>query len=289
MKIRLMTDTAADLNREDEERYNIRILTFPVVVDGETYRLHGNKTKEEFYQMLENSKTLPKTAQINPAEIEQIYLEEAEAGYTDIIYVAINAKGSATFGNAEMAVDAFFEDYPQYAGKVNIYPVDGMGYCALYGAPVVDAAKMIEKGETAENVVSYLKEIMPRREVYFGMYSLKWAGKSGRIPTAAAFIGDKLNLKPIMRIHDNQITTAAKVRSENKMIDKLVQMAKEEMEPGTAYQLICGSDPSVVVDVGARMKSLVGYDAESTYQIGAVVACNAGPKVAGIAFTKKKA
>ena len=92
-----------------------------------------------------------------------------------------------------------------------VHAIDGMGYNALYGEPVVQATKMRENGAGMGEIVSYLKDILPRREIYFGIYDLKYAAKSARIPTAA-FLGTKLNLKPSMKIFDNSITTAAKCR-----------------------------------------------------------------------------
>ena len=80
------------------------------------------------------------------------------------------------------------------------------------------AAKMAQEGRSVEEINAYLEESIARRRIYFGIYNLKYAGKSGRIPSAAAFIGDKIGIKPIMKIWDHEITTAGKCRGERKMI-----------------------------------------------------------------------
>ena len=85
-----------------------------------------------------------------------------------------------------------------------------MGYNAIYGALVVYAAQMLEKGSSLDEILQYLTDILPRRQIYFGIYDLTYAAKSGCIPTAAAFVGTKLQLKPIMKIFNRSITTAAK-------------------------------------------------------------------------------
>ena len=36
------------------------------------------------------------------------------------------------------------------------------------------------------------------------------------------------------------------------------------------------------------MKDALGYEADEVYQVGAAVAANAGPKVVGVAFTRRK-
>lgn len=286
-KIKLITDAASDLSREDELRYRIRVIPFSVVLGGQTYVPRAEIDNDAFYALMLQHDDLPKTAQVTPGEFVEIYTQEAQAGNTHLILVLINSEGSATYGNAVMAVDMFFDEHPEYRGSVTITPIDGMGYSGLYGQPVLDAAQMIEEGRSAEEIVAYLTDLMPRRQIYFGIYSLKWAGKSGRIPSAAAFIGDKLNLKPIMKILDRQITTAAKVRGEGKLIERICDMVIADMVPGSPYSLIYGNDPEVLVDLERTMTAKLGYGPLNHYQISAVIAANAGPKVSGISFTRK--
>ena len=97
---------------------------------------------------------------------------------------------------------------------------------------------MCDNGASVEEILQYLTEILPRRQIYFGIYDLKYAAKSGRIPTAAAFLGSALNLKPVMKIFDTSITTAAKCRGERKLVEKVVEMSIADMEPGTPYELV---------------------------------------------------
>lgn len=286
-RIKLITDAASDLSREDELRYHIRVIPFSVVLGGQTYVPRAEIDNDAFYALMLQHDDLPKTAQVTPGEFVEIYTQEAQAGNTHLILVLINSEGSATYGNAVMAVDMFFDEHPEYRGSVTITPIDGMGYSGLYGQPVLDAAQMLEEGRSAEEIVAYLTDLMPRRQIYFGIYSLKWAGKSGRIPSAAAFIGDKLNLKPIMKILDRQITTAAKVRGEGKLIERICDMVIADMVPGSPYSLIYGNDPEVLVDLERTMTAKLGYGPLNHYQISAVIAANAGPKVSGISFTRK--
>ena len=147
---------------------------------------------------------------------------------------------------------------------------------------------MQEAGAGVEEICAYLEDILPRREIYFGIYDLKYAAKSGRIPTAAAFLGTKLNLKPVMKIFDREITTAVKCRGEKNLVEKIAQLSLADMEPGTPYQLVYGCDESCLEEIRAAMKDALGYEADEVYQVGAAVAANAGPKVVGVAFTRRK-
>ena len=286
-KIQIMTDSASDISAADEKQHNISVIPFSVTLGGKSYTSRVDFDNEGFYALLAEHDDLPTTSQVTPFQFVDIYLEQARTGVTDLILVLINSRGSSTYDNSVQAIRLFHEDYPEYP-DFRFHSFDGMGYNACYGAPVVEAAKMLEAGAGVEEICAYLEDILPRRQIYFGIYDLKYAAKSGRIPTAAAFLGTKLNLKPVMKIFDREITTAAKCRGEKNLVEKTAQLSGADMEPGTPYQLIYGCDESCLEEICAAMREALGYEADAVYQIGAAVAANAGPRVVGVAFTRKK-
>ena len=283
-----MTDSASDISYADEQKYSISVIPFPITLGDKSYTSRVDFDNEQFFTLMAQHDEIPKTAQITPFQFQQIYLREAKAGVTDLILVLINSKGSATYDNSLQAINLFFEEYPQYKEVLHIHSFDGMGYNALYGSPVVHAAQMCDDGASVEEILHYLTEILPRRQIYFGIYDLKYAAKSGRIPTAAAFLGSALKLKPVMKIFDHSITTAAKCRGERKLVEKVVEMSMADMEPGTPYELVYGNDISCLEELRHLMVQKLGYEPAAVYQIGAAVAANSGPRVVGEAFTRKK-
>ena len=287
-KIRIMTDSASDISYADEQKYAISVIPFPITLGDRTYTSRVDFDNEQFFSLMAHCDEIPKTAQITPFQFQEIYLREAQAGVTDLILVLINSKGSATYGNSVQAIDLFYEEYPEYRDVLHIHSFDGMGYNALYGSPVVYAAQMCADGAPLEKILQYLADILPRRQLYFGIYDLKYAAKSGRIPTAAAFVGTALNLKPVMKIFDNGITTAAKCRGERKLVEKVAQMSIADMEPGSPYELVYGNDTACLEELRSLMVEQLGYEPAAAYQIGAAVAANSGPRVVGAAFTRKK-
>ena len=283
-----MTDSASDISYADEQKYSISVIPFPITLGDKSYTSRVDFDNEQFFTLMAQHDEIPKTAQITPFQFQQIYLREAKAGVTDLILVLINSKGSATYDNSLQAINLFFEEYPQYKEVLHIHSFDGMGYNALYGSPVVHAAQMCDDGASVEEILQYLTEILPRRQIYFGIYDLKYAAKSGRIPTAAAFLGSALKLKPVMKIFDHSITTAAKCRGERKLVEKVVEMSMADMEPGTPYELVYGNEASCLEELRHLMVQKLGYEPAAVYQIGAAVAANSGPRVVGAAFTRKK-
>lgn len=287
-KIQIMTDSASDISYADERKYNISVIPFPITLGDKTYTSRVDFDNEQFYELMAQYDEIPKTSQITPFQFQEIYLQEARSGVTDLVLVLINSKGSSTYDNSVQAIDLFYEEYPEYRDRFHIHSFDGMGYNALYGSPVVHAAQMCAEGASLEEILNYLTDILPRRQIYFGIYDLKYAAKSGRIPTAAAFLGTALNMKPVMNIFDRSITTAVKCRGERKLVEKVAEMSIADMEPGSPYEIVYGSDPSCLEELRCLMVQQLGYEPAAAYQIGAAVAANSGPRVVGVAFTRKK-
>lgn len=286
--IRLLTDSASDISEKHEKKYNIKVVNFKVAIGDKSYTSRVDFNNEKFYDLMEAYDGLPLTSQVTAFEFEEVYGEMFREGITDLICVLINGQGSATYNNSVMARDNFFEENPEAVGKINITCIDGRSYTGAYGYPVVEAAKMARRGESADAIIDYIHHWVDHCNIFFAPYSLRYAKKSGRIPSAAAFVGDALGLKPIMRIFDHVISTETKVRGEKPVISSIVQMTAAEIEPQTPYCIVYGIDPYVRDELANAMTQKLGYPPADFYQIGAAIAVNAGPRVVGTIFKKKR-
>lgn len=284
-KLKIITDSASDITFAEEAAYAIRVIPFPIALGGKSYLSRVDFDNQGFYALMNQyPDDLPTTSQVTPFQFQEIIEEEVEQGHSELIFLLINSQGSATYSNAVLARDNYFDEHPEQVGQVKISVLDSRGYSSLYGYLVVEAAKMAQAGESLETVEAYLSQALEKRMIYFGIYSLKYAGKSGRIPSAAAFLGDKLGLKPVMKIFDHEITTAAKARGEQRLISSLVELVARDIAPGTPYQLIYGSVVEDLEKLRLAMTQKLGYGPTGVYQIGAAIAANAGPRAVGVSF-----
>lgn len=286
-KVLIVTDSASDISIEDEKLYGIKVLPFKVALGDKSYISRIDFNNEKFYEMMANFGGLPSTSQITTFQFQEFYEEKCNEGYTDLVMVLINKEGSATFTNAVYAEKLFYQDNPEWVGKINIHLFDGRSYSAGYGEAVIGAAIMNQNGQSVEEICRYLDDKLSKSMIYFGMYSLKYAAKSGRIPSAAAFVGEALGLKPLMKIYDHKITTYRKIRGERLLIPSIVECVLDEMAENTPYTVLYGSDKTVGTQIAKLMEEKVGYPPIRMTQIGAAIAINAGPKVVGIRFDKR--
>lgn len=286
-KIKFITDSASDISVEDERSLDIQVIPFPVAFGEQSYLSRVDFDNEKFYEMLEAAPEIPTTSQITVYQYGEIFEAAFAQGYTDVINVTINSEGSGTYNSACLAAQMFFETHPEVQDTFHIYNIDGQSYSCGYGYPVVEAARRAQQGESVEALAAFINDWLEHCVIYFVPYTLKYAGKSGRIPSAAAFIGELVGLKPIMRIHDHVIVTDDKVRGEKKIIPTVAKKVVADIESGSPYVVVYGSHPEDGEAMAKAMTEALGYPPAGFTQIGAAIAINAGPRVVGVALHGK--
>lgn len=286
-KIAILTDSCCDLPKETIKELGIKVLPFTLTVGGVSFREIYDKSTKEFYELLETTDEIPKHSQISPITFEETYKELFKKGYTDIISVSINSKGSGTFNNSVLAKNDFYENNPEAEGKMRIYNIDSKCYTLFYGYPVMEAAKKIRRGAEPEEIVAYLEDWFNVSAIYAVPFTLKYAKKSGRISAAKAFAGELLGLKPVIMFADGNTETVDKIRGEKNIVSKLVEIVEKNMTPQTPYIMLHGKDDTVAKEVEKELAKKTGRKAEMFGSIGAVVTANIGPDLVAVVVRRK--
>lgn len=287
-KILLMTDSASDLENDVIAEYGIKLMPFNIIIGDSSFKECVDKTKDEVYQIMDTIGDIPKTSQVTAFEFEEAFTEAYKQGYTDVIYVSICGAASNTYNNSVMAKNNFFEQNPDAKSKIRIFIIDSKGYTAMYGYPIIEAAKKINKDADAESIVAYIEDWCNCASAYFIPMTLKYAKKSGRISAAAAFAGELLGLKPIIEMADSNSRVIEKIRGEKNIIPKLLSCVENAMTPQTPYTILMGKNDSLAKELEKEAAKKFGYKAESFVKIGAAISANAGNDIVGIAFRRNK-
>ena len=283
-RIKFLTDSAADIPAQLREELHIQVLPFPIAMGDREYRDGVDFTPEEFYGMLLAAPQIPTHAQLTSFVFQECFEQAWKEGYTDLIHTSINSKGSATYQNALQARDEFYEDHPEAKDAFRIYIIVSRTYTMSYGYPVVQGARMAADGAGAQAVADFIQDRVSRVRVLFSPLDLRFAKKSGRVPAAAAFVGDALGLKPIMTFEDGDSRILTKVRGEKNVIPTLLDLCRKERREGTPYLLIRGNNDQQSDKLHAAAVQALGEEPALEYHIGGVIAINAGPNLVGIVY-----
>ena len=283
-KIKLITDSAADIPRPIREELGIQVLPFPIAMGDREYKDGFDFTPQEFYQMLLSAPQIPTHAQLNPYLFSQCFEQAFEQGYTDLIYTCINSKGSATFQNAVQARDEFYEDHPQAKESFHIHLIDSRTYTMSYGWAVMEGAKLAAAGASAEEIVAAIQDWVDHVRVVFAPLDLRFAKKSGRVSAAAAFVGEALGLKPIMTFENGDSKILSKVRGERNVLAALLDLCQKERQKGSPYLLIRAGNDEQADKLKQACVEALGEEPAMEFFIGGVIAINAGPNLVGLIY-----
>ncbi len=282
-KIKILTDSASDLPLDVAKEKNIRVLPFKLTLDGENYvKDKYDITEEEFYKKLRETDAFPKTAQITPAEFEDAFKEELENA-DELIYIGLSSKASGTYNNANIA-KAIVEDE---TGK-KVHLVDGRMFSYGYGDAVIRAVDMAEGGMSADEIVEKLDEILENTETYFGVETLDYLKKGGRISTMSAVIGGMLDIRPVLKVNDGLVGAFDKVKGEKKLMLKIEELFKKEVEGLSDYRVtILTTDDFDKLEKLQEIADRNGINITNKAIVGSVIGCHAGPGAFGVIIAKK--
>jgi len=283
-QIKFLTDSASDIPRALREELSIQVLPFPIAMGERELQDGFDFTPQEFYDMLLAAPKIPTHSQLTGFVFEECYEQALEEGYTDLIYTAINSKGSSTCQNAVQAREDFYRRHPEAGEKLNIRVIDSKTYTMGYGWAVVQGAKMAAGGAEPREIVDYIQDWVDHVRVIFAPLDLRFAKKSGRVSAAAAFVGEALGLKPVMTFTDGESRILSKVRGEKAVLTRLVELCKSERRPGTPYLMIQGSNVEQSEKLLEACRRELGEEPALCYRIGGVIAINAGPNLVGVIY-----
>lgn len=239
---------------------------------------------QEFYRIIDTSKKLPVSSQVASILYTELFEETWKAGYTDLIQVTINSKGSGTYQAAVLSRDLFYEEHPEAKEQLSIHIIDSQTYSMAYGIGVIEGAQLVRQGASVAEVIAHIEEWLAHTRPLFVPLNLRCVKKSGRISPAAAFAGDAIGLKPLITFEEGEAKIIGKVRGERKAISALVEQCQKERRPGTNYALVYGSNQEAFGALKEACAQVMDQPPIAEYPVGCVIAINTGPDMIGILY-----
>lgn len=221
-KISIVTDSTADLSREQVEKYSIEVVPISVIFGEESFADGIDLSAKEFYQRLTTSEILPKTSQPSPEAFRQVY--EKIAGDDDVIIsIHISGKLSGTLNSAELAAK-------MVSGR--IITVDSKTASQGIGRTVLIAAEAAARKMPLEEIVSIVENSVAQTFSVFAVDTLEFLQRNGRIGKAASLLGSLLQIRPILYADpEGMVAPYDKVRGRSQVIPSLVAAALKNVSP----------------------------------------------------------
>ena len=241
-------------------------------------------TPSEVYKIIDASKQLPVSSQVASVQYSELFEETWKAGYTDLIQVTLNSKGSGTYQAAVLSRELFYEEHPEAREQLAIYIIDSKTYSMAYGIGVIEGAQLVQTGASAQEVIAHIEDWLEHTRPVFVPLNLRCVKKSGRISPAAAFVGDAIGLKPLITFEGGEARIIDKARGEQKAISALMERCIKERRPGTNYAIVYGSNAEALDHLKEACAQIMDKPPIAEYPVGCVISINTGPNMIGILY-----
>ncbi len=223
MAIRILTDSSADLSPDMIEGYNIDSIPLMVYVDEKEYEDGVGISSSEVAYAMKDGKSV-RTSQV-PLHKFYEYFMQADENDT-IITMLISSGISGTYQTAIQAVDMVKDERP----NMDIRVLDNKTISLGCGLGVLDAARKIDEGYSADQLEQYILERSRYMRHLFTVPELTWLVEGGRVSKMAGMMGSLLDIKPLLHVEDGKLLVFDKARGKKNRFNKLMEYIESKCE-----------------------------------------------------------
>lgn len=275
MTVAVVTDSTAHLPEGFAQRHGIRVVPLHVLIDGSA-ALDGVEVGPATLVEALGRHSVVTTSRPTPEEFAVVFRSALAAGADAVVSVHLSSELSGTWESAVLAA--------REVGADRVRVVDsratamGLGFCALH------AARAAARGDSAEQVEHAAVSAVRHSDTFFMVETLDYLRRGGRIGAASALLGTALAVKPILRMVGGQITPIEKVRTKQRALARLVELAVEASGQHTVEVAVhhLGA-PQRAAELADRLEDRLpcSYGCVVS-EIGAVIGAHTGPGVLGV-------
>lgn len=288
MAVRIITDSASDITREDVAAAGnpvLGVLPLSVTFGNTTYEDGVNLSHQRFYELLVEGDDLPMTGQVNPYAFERA-IGEARAAGDEVIVITLSGKLSGTNASANTAAASF---------DSGVYVVDSKNVTVGERVLVDYALRLVGEGLSAVDIATALEQA--REDIYVvGLLdTLEYLRRGGRIPASAAALGKLLSIKPVITIEDGAVELLGKARGSKNGRNLLTQQV--ETAGGIDFAMpialgYAGLDDALlrkyIEDSRHIWEDHIALEDLPVHSVGATIGTHVGPGAIALAFFKQR-
>ena len=230
-RIALLTDSCADLPAELAAEYRIRVVPLRILcadgeyLDGETIR--GSEVCARL-----RAGELPQTSLPAADDYIRALRGIVAAGYDGVVAVTLSGGLSGTYNLMRLIAE-------ECGGRLPVAVFDSRSGSLGQGLTVLQLAEDLRAGMGWEELTERrAPQLIAGTTPFFSVDTLEYLQKGGRIGRITATAGTLLQIKPILTFApDGQLTSAARVRGRNQVVDRLVRLTVDACGDHRRYNL----------------------------------------------------
>lgn len=273
-KIKIITDSTADLPQEIIDKYDIEVLPLIVNINDKPYLDIVDIKLPELLRIMDEEKIFPTTSQVAPQRFYDCYKKYLEEGYK-IVSIIMSSKMSGTYQSACIAKEMLETS--------DIVIIDSLNVTSGLGVLVIKACKLREQGLNINEIEQKIIETIPHVKSALAFERLDNLVKGGRLSKTAGAIGNILGIKLILEVKDGEMAIMDKVRGSKKAVRVINDYVNEKG--------IARGETSILLHVGETdilpaLREKVSEEENEFIEceVGCVVGTHSGSQASGIFF-----
>ncbi len=269
------TDSGANLPRPLAQQWGIEVIPLWIQMNDESYRDGVDIQPLEFFQRLKERVRRLHTSQPSLGEFLEFYRRLQEKARS-VVSIHVTSRYSGVFQAARAA-----------AAELAPYPIEVVdsGTIAMAQGFVVLAAARAAAGASLAEVVERARSVIPKVDLVAALETLEYAVRGGRLAWAARMVGGLLQVKPLVRVRDNDVSLFGQARSRAKAIRQLLDTLAQRVGDASVHIAILHTG---AVEEAQRLKEeiLARFRCVEVYiePVTPVLGVHAGPGALGLAY-----
>lgn len=276
--VRIVTDSTADLPAELARAAGITLMPLRVHFGDKVFRDRVDLQPGQFYDLLVESPQHPSSSPPGADDFAALYRQLLP--HSDLVSIHISGLLSQTAAHAAEAAKA-----QPATGSRKIEIVDsrqaglGLGLLALF------ASRLAARGQSAAAIAAKLRELAPRAQLLFGVDTLEFLVKGGRLSRTQGFIGSVFGIKPILGLKDGAIVPLDRVRGARAVQPRLLELLAQRVDPKQPIHaaVLHAAAPAAADRLRKLLQERFRCAEILVGEIGPVVGTHTGPGAVGIA------
>jgi DegV family protein with EDD domain len=282
----LITDSGCDLSLAVLQDAGVELLYFPYSLDGEQ-RLDDfgrSLSYDAFYDRLRMGATST-TSQARPIDCEAAF-ERAHRDDKTALLVTISSGLSASYDTSMTVREKFLRENP----GARVYVVDSLSVSAGQGLLVLEMARRLAAGMSAEDVVTWALFNRHRVNHLVTVDSLDYLIRGGRLSQVAGTAGKILDVKPILHIDaKGRLALLKRCRGRKRTLAAVADIVASRIEtPRRQTIVIDHADcPEEAIVLKNMIAAKVTVHDVMLDRIGTIIGSHTGPSGLIVAFWGK--
>ena len=273
----ITTENSCDLPLSYLQKEGIEQIALHYYINGEEIAAEEYDSKIFYDRLRQGEKG--STSQANPFEYEEKWRPLLEKG-KDILHIGFSAALSGSYKNACLSAESLVKEFPDR----KVLVADSKSQAAGQGLLITLVSRYKAEGHSIEECFAYTEEMAQKVIHVFTVDDLRSLTATGRVTEAEAFIGNLLQIKPLLYTNEKgELTPYARVMGRKIALSMLCEKVKAKYSGEENTIFIAHGDCEKDAEfVGKRLEGL-GANIEY-YYISPVIGCHTGANVLAIFF-----